>query len=62
MLARRIIEHWFLWIAADGLCVYLYYTLNLYPTMLLYALYTLLAFAGYYTWKKKGAKRDAGAL
>jgi nicotinamide mononucleotide transporter len=62
MLAHRIIEHWFFWIVADALCVYLSYILNLYPTMLLYLCYTVLAFVGYYTWKKKGVKRDVNAL
>jgi nicotinamide mononucleotide transporter len=57
MLARRIIEHWICWIAANALAVYMYYTLAMYPTMILFACYTLLAFAGYYTWKKKGADK-----
>jgi nicotinamide mononucleotide transporter len=62
MLARRIIEHWIFWIMADALSVYMYYTLALYPTMLLYLCYTALAFAGYYMWKKKGVKTDDNAL
>ncbi|MDR1645638.1 MAG: nicotinamide riboside transporter PnuC [Tannerellaceae bacterium] len=56
MLARRIIEHWIFWIVADVLSVGMYYTLKLYPTMFLYFCYTVLAFVGYYTWKKKGVK------
>jgi nicotinamide mononucleotide transporter len=62
MLARRIIEHWIFWIVADALSVYMYYTLELYPTMLLYFCYTALAFAGYYMWKKKGIETDDNAL
>lgn len=62
MLAHRIIEHWFFWIVADALCVCLYYSLNLYPTMLIYFCYTVLAFVGYYTWKTKGVKRDVSTL
>jgi nicotinamide mononucleotide transporter len=62
MLARRIIEHWWVWVVADGLSVYIYYSLGLYPTMFLYLCYALLAVAGYYTWKKKGEKTDADAL
>jgi nicotinamide mononucleotide transporter len=56
MLARRILEHWFFWIVADALSVGIYYTLELYPTMLLYACYSALAFAGYSMWKKKGVE------
>jgi nicotinamide mononucleotide transporter len=62
MLAARIIEHWVFWIAADSLSVYMYFRLALYPTMLLYFCYALLAFAGYYMWKKKGIRTDDGAL
>jgi nicotinamide mononucleotide transporter len=56
MLARRIIEHWICWIVADALSIYIYYILALYPTMFLHVCYTILAFAGYYTWKKKGVR------
>jgi nicotinamide mononucleotide transporter len=62
MLARRIIEHWICWIVADFLSIYIYYTLALYPTMFLYFCYTVLAFAGYYMWKKKGMKGDGHVL
>jgi nicotinamide mononucleotide transporter len=57
MLAQRIIEHWWLWVVANGLSVYIYFTLGLYPTMFLYACYTILAVVGYYTWKKKGFRQ-----
>jgi nicotinamide mononucleotide transporter len=55
-LARRIVQHWLFWIVADALSVYLYARLALYPTMLLYICYTILAFVGYYIWKKKGVE------
>lgn len=58
MLARRIIEHWMCWIVANLLSIYMYYRLALYPTMFLYFCYTVLAFAGYYMWKKKGIEGD----
>lgn len=54
MLARRIIEHWIFWVIINFISVYLYYLRGLYPTMLLYVFYALLAIAGYYNWKKKG--------
>lgn len=54
MLARRIIEHWLFWVVVNFVSVYLYYLRELYPTMLLYTAYGLLALIGYYTWKKKG--------
>lgn len=54
MLARRIIEHWVLWIIVNFVSVYIYFLRGLYPTMFLYICYAILAIAGYYTWKKKG--------
>ncbi|MDR0750531.1 MAG: nicotinamide riboside transporter PnuC [Tannerellaceae bacterium] len=57
MLARRIIEHWYLWIIVNAVSVYIYYLRALYPTMFLYLCYTLLAAAGLYTWIKKGTEQ-----
>ncbi|MDR2499069.1 MAG: nicotinamide riboside transporter PnuC [Tannerellaceae bacterium] len=54
MLAHKIIEHWLLWIVADSIAIYLYYSAGLYPTMVLYFCYVILAVAGYYTWRTKG--------
>ncbi len=62
MLARRIIEHWIYWIIINFVSVYLYYLRDLYPTMLLYFCYALLAFAGLYMWKKKGIETDDRTL
>lgn len=62
MLARRIIEHWILWVVVNGVSVYLYYLRGLYPTMFLYVCYALLAVIGYHTWKKKGIKTNDSTL
>ncbi|MDR1403138.1 MAG: nicotinamide riboside transporter PnuC [Tannerellaceae bacterium] len=56
MLARRMIEHWYVWIVANAVSVYIYYLRSLYPTMFLYLCYTLLAVAGLYMWIKKGTE------
>lgn len=52
MLAKKILENWLLWILADGLCVGIYVYKELYPTAILFIIYTLLAFVGYLNWKK----------
>jgi nicotinamide mononucleotide transporter len=62
MLARRIIEHWYLWIMGNAISIYIYYLRELYPTMFLYLCYALLAVAGLYTWIKKGTETDDSAL
>jgi nicotinamide mononucleotide transporter len=52
MLARKLIENWLVWILADGLCVGLYLYKGLYPTAILFVIYTLMAVVGYLQWKK----------
>jgi len=52
MLARKLIENWLVWIAADALCVGLYFYKGLYPTAILFIIYTGMAAVGYYQWKK----------
>ena len=52
MLARKLIENWSVWIVADGLCVGLYFYKGLYPTAILFIIYTLMAAVGYWEWKK----------
>lgn len=62
MLARRIIEHWLLWIVVNFVSVYLYYLRGLYPTMFLYLCYAVLAAVGLYNWKKKGIQTNDSTL
>lgn len=53
MLARKIIEHWLIWIVVDAISMGLYAYKELYPTVILFAVYTILAVLGYFEWKKK---------
>lgn len=53
MLARKKIEHWLVWIVIDAISVGLYIYKGLYPTSLLFLVYTMLAVVGYSEWKKK---------
>ena len=52
MLAKKLIEIWLVWIAADALCVGLYIYKDLYPTAILFIIYTAMAAVGYWQWKK----------
>jgi len=52
MLARKLIENWLVWIVADALCVGLYIYKGLFPTTILFVIYTLMAVVGYFQWKK----------
>ena len=52
MLARKIYEHWFLWIVVNTVSAVLFLTRGLYPTVFLYLVYGLMSFAGLIAWKK----------
>lgn len=52
MLARKLIENWLVWIVADALCVGLYIYKGLYPTVILFVIYTVMAVVGYIQWRK----------
>jgi nicotinamide mononucleotide transporter len=53
MLARKIMEHWLVWIVVDAISMALYIYKGLYPTVLLFAVYSSLAVTGYFEWKKQ---------
>ena len=53
MTAKKIIENWVYWIVIDSLAIFLYSYRGFYLIALLYFIYTLLSFAGYFQWRKK---------
>jgi nicotinamide mononucleotide transporter len=53
MLARKIMEHWLFWVVVDGISIGLYIYKGLYPTVLLFVVYTSLAVTGYHEWRKQ---------
>ncbi len=54
MLAKRILEHWWLWVVINLVSAGLYYYRGLYPTCFLFVCYGVLAIVGWINWKKKG--------
>jgi nicotinamide mononucleotide transporter len=52
MLARKILEHWYLWIIVNTVSVILFLTRGLYPTVILYLVYAIMSFVGLIEWKK----------
>jgi len=52
MLARKIYEHWYLWIVVNTAMVILCLYRGLYPTLVLYAVYGTMSFAGLNAWSK----------
>ncbi|MBN1180743.1 MAG: nicotinamide mononucleotide transporter [Bacteroidales bacterium] len=56
MLARKIIEHWILWIVIDVISMGLYYYRGLYITIILFFVYTVISVTGFLNWRKEYAK------
>jgi len=52
MMAKKFIEHWFLWIFVDAVYIAVYIYKMLYLTAILYFVFVLLAIYGYVKWKK----------
>jgi nicotinamide mononucleotide transporter len=52
MLARKYLEHWIVWIFVDLFSAGLYIYKNLWPTVILFMIYTFMAVLGFYEWKK----------
>ncbi len=53
MLTQKMMEHWILWIIVDSITIGLYFYKGLYPSIILYLAYTILALTGYLEWNKE---------
>jgi nicotinamide mononucleotide transporter len=54
MLAHKLIEQWFVWLAVNMISTGLYLWRGLEPTAILYFIYSIASVIGYFQWKKKG--------
>ena len=52
MTAKKIVECWYLWILANIFATGLYISQTLYPTAILYVVYSVLSFVGLSEWRK----------
>ena len=52
MLARKILEHWIVWVFVDIVAAGLYFYKGLYPSFLLYLIFTIIAVVGFFQWKR----------
>ncbi len=52
MLTRKIIEHWIIWVIVDLISFGLYVYRGLYPTAVLFVIYTAMAIIGYIQWNR----------
>lgn len=58
MLAKKYIEYWLVFIFVDALSAGLYFYKELYPTAVLFVIYTIMAVVGYLQWKKDMKKHE----
>ena len=59
LLAKRILENWFIWIVVDILAIGIYIAKGLEPTAALYAVFLILASVGLLTWLKAWRSGEA---
>lgn len=55
-LSRSYIHQWWIWIAVDAMSTLLFLSQGLYLSSLLYVIYTVCAFYGYFHWRSKGER------
>jgi len=53
MLVKKYLEHWLVWIVVNIISIGLYIYQGLYITIILFAAYLIMAFVGYFKWKKE---------
>jgi len=58
MLAQKILEHWIFWIVIDAVSAGLYVYKELYPTVILFMVYTVVSFVGYINWKRNWQQKN----
>ena len=56
MLARKYLEHWLFWIVIDAVSLGTFAYKDLYPTVVLFSVYTIMAAIGYSQWRKEWIK------
>lgn len=59
MLARKYLEHWIIWIVVDVVSLGLYIYRGLYPTAVLFFIYSTMAVIGYIQWKRALTSEEA---
>jgi nicotinamide mononucleotide transporter len=59
MMARKILEHWLVWIFVDAFSIGLFWYKDLLPTVFLFMVYTFMAIIGFKEWKKMFVAENA---
>jgi nicotinamide mononucleotide transporter len=62
LMTRKVIEHWWVWIAADIVYIWLYASRGLYLTSLLYVVFLGMCVLGLRDWLRDSAAQQATAV
>jgi nicotinamide mononucleotide transporter len=60
MLTKKILEQWYVWILANSIAVIVYLAMGMYPTAVLFAVYTVMAVIGLKAWGREQGARGMG--
>ncbi|MEJ6651223.1 MAG: nicotinamide riboside transporter PnuC [OM182 bacterium] len=60
MVARKVLENWIYWLVIDSVSIYLYIDRELYFTSLLFAVYIVIIFFGWFAWNRSYQQREIG--
>ncbi|MDD3685184.1 MAG: nicotinamide riboside transporter PnuC [Bacteroidales bacterium] len=52
LLARKVLENWLFWIVVNAVSTALYVYKEMYPSVVLFSVLTILAVLGYFKWRK----------
>ncbi len=61
LMTRKVIEHWWVWMAADVIYIWLYASRHLYLTSLLYVVFFAMCVIGLRDWLRDSAATQAAA-
>tara|TARA_B110000858_G_scaffold135140_1_gene153684 strand:- start:5934 stop:6548 length:615 start_codon:yes stop_codon:yes gene_type:complete len=61
MVARKVLENWIYWLLIDGISIFLYLDRGLYFTALLFAVYIVIIFFGWFSWLRSYQQKTASA-
>lgn len=62
LVTKKVLENWLYWIVIDVVSIYLYLEKGLKPTVVLFALYVVIAIVGYIIWYGKYQKKNHQSL
>jgi nicotinamide mononucleotide transporter len=56
LMARKYVEHWWLWVVVNAVSAGLYFWKGLYPTGVLFVISAVVSVFGYFRWLREGLR------